>query len=191
MISVPAKTHWLLAQTKVPTGETEPIERLFPNPQSAALKDYNLDDVFSDLVRDEQGRAHARIEGKNQRLEMLIGPNWRGLTVWAPNPAGTGRGSNAFSANPPRSTRSARSGQAGGGSELHLLRAAGGDRQRVESRAQGTLQGAAVHSARRHMGGEFLDQDERILILRLAAARSGQAFKLAAARIEIGRQRQF
>ena len=101
-ISVPAKTHWLLAQTKVPTGETEPIERLFPNPQSAALKDYNLDDVFTDLVRDEQGRAHARIEGKKQRLEILIGPNWRGLTVWAPNPAGTGRGSNAFSPNPPR-----------------------------------------------------------------------------------------
>jgi len=101
IISVPAKTHWLLAQTKVPTGETEPIERLFPDPQSAALKDYNLDDVFTDLVRDEQGRAHARIEGKKQRLEVLIGPNWRGLTVWSPNPAGTGRGSNAFSVNPP------------------------------------------------------------------------------------------
>ena len=168
IISVPAKTHWLLAQTKVPTGETEPIERLFPNPQSAALKDYNLDDVFTDLVRDEQGRAHARIEGKKQRLELLIGPNWRGLTVWAPNPAGTGRGSNAFSprrpAPPPRSalggSRSLRASRRR--SELHLLRAAGGDRQRVESRAQGALQGAAVHSARRHMGGEFLDQDERV-----------------------------
>jgi aldose 1-epimerase len=105
IISVPAKTHWLLAQTKVPTGETEPIERLFPDPQSAALKDYNLDDVFTDLVRDEQGRAHARIEGKKQRLELLIGPNWRGLTVWSPNPAGTGRGSNAFSVNPPSPLR--------------------------------------------------------------------------------------
>ena len=180
IISVPAKTHWLLAQTKVPTGETEPIERLFPNPQSAALKDYNLDDVFTDLVRDEQGRAHARIEGKKQRLEILIGPNWRGLTVWAPNPAGTGRGSNAFSVNPPIARRPGNAQAAGGRSELHLLRAAGGDRQRVESRAQGTLQGAAVHSTRRHMGSEFLDQDERILILRLAAAR-----------IEIGRQGQF
>ena len=36
-----------------------------------------------------------------QQLEVLIGPNWRGLTVWSPNPAGTGRGSNAFSADPP------------------------------------------------------------------------------------------
>jgi aldose 1-epimerase len=100
-ISVPAKTHWLLAPTKLPTGETEPIERLFPNPQSAELKDYNLDDVFTDLVRDEQGRAHARITGKVQQLEILIGPNFRGLTVWAPNPSGTGLGSNAFSSNPP------------------------------------------------------------------------------------------
>jgi aldose 1-epimerase len=100
-ISVPARTHWLLAETKVPTGETEPIERLFPTPQSAALKDYNLDDVFSDLVRDGQGRARARITGKTQQLEILIGPNFRGLTVWAPNPSGTGLGSNAFSPNPP------------------------------------------------------------------------------------------
>jgi aldose 1-epimerase len=100
-ISIPAKTHWLLAPTKVPTGETEPIEQLFPDPQSAQLKDYNLDDVFTDLVRDAQGRAHVRLDGKKQRLEILIGPNWRGLTVWSPNPAGTGRGSNAFSPNPP------------------------------------------------------------------------------------------
>lgn len=100
-IAVPARTHWLLAQNKVPTGETEPIERLFPNPGTAALKDYNLDDVFSDLVRDEQGRAHARVTGKAQQLEILIGPNFRGLTVWAPNPSGTGLGSNAFSPNPP------------------------------------------------------------------------------------------
>ena len=100
-IAVPARTHWLLAQNKVPTGETEPIERLFPNPGTAALKDYNLDDVFSDLVRDEQGRAHARVTGKAQQLEFLIGPNFRGLTVWAPNPSGTGLGSNAFSPNPP------------------------------------------------------------------------------------------
>ena len=95
-----ASSHWLLAPTKVPTGETEPVEKLFPNPQAAALKDYNLDDVFTDLVRDDRGRAHARITGKRQQLEILIGPNWRGLTVWAPNPAGTGLGSNAFSPNP-------------------------------------------------------------------------------------------
>src|SRR5882724_9416808 len=35
-ISVPVKTHWLLAGTKAPTGQTEPVEKLFPNPQSIA-----------------------------------------------------------------------------------------------------------------------------------------------------------
>ena len=100
-ISVPARTHWVLAPTKVPTGETEPIEQVFPNPQSAALRDYNLDDVFTDLVRDGQGRARAVIAGRKQKLEILLGANFRGLVVWAPNPSGTGRGSNAFSPNAP------------------------------------------------------------------------------------------
>ena len=100
-ISVPARTHWVLAPTKVPTGETEPIEQVFPNPQAAALKDYNLDDVFTDLVRDGQGRARAVIAGRTQKLEILLGANFRGVVVWAPNPSGTGRGSNAFSPNAP------------------------------------------------------------------------------------------
>jgi aldose 1-epimerase len=104
-ISVPAKTHWLLAPNKVPTGETEPAERLFPNPQAAALDDYNLDDVFSDLVRDEQGRAHVRLIGKKQQLEILIGANWRGLTVWSPHPDDTGRGSNAIGRTGPPAPR--------------------------------------------------------------------------------------
>ena len=191
IISVPAKTHWLLAQTKVPTGETEPIERLFPNPQSAALKDYNLDDVFTDLVRDGQGRAHARIEGKKQRLENPDRTELARADRVGAQSCRHGSGKQRLFCEPPIARRPGAAQAAGGRSELHLLRAAGGDRQRVESRAQGTLQGAAVHSTRRHMGSELLDQDERILILRLAAARAGQALRLAAAQIEIGRQGQF
>ena len=42
-IAVGARTHWLLAPNKVPTGETEPIERLFPNPQAARLSEHALD----------------------------------------------------------------------------------------------------------------------------------------------------
>jgi len=94
-ISVGARKRWILAPTKVPTGETEPIENLFPNPQSAALKDYNLDDVFSDLVRDAQGRAHMVLKGKRQQLDIMIGPNWPAIVIWSPNPNGAGRGSNA------------------------------------------------------------------------------------------------
>jgi aldose 1-epimerase len=77
----------------VPTGETEPIERLFPNPRAARLGDYNLDDVFGDLVRDAQGRATMTVAGKSQRLEVIFGPNFRSVVIYAPNPADVGRGS--------------------------------------------------------------------------------------------------
>ncbi len=100
-IAVGARTHWLLAPNKVPTGETEPIERLFPNPRAAALGDYNLDDVFGDLVRDDRGRATMSVVGKSQRLDIVVGPNFRSVVVWAPNPANTGRGSQNVTAAPP------------------------------------------------------------------------------------------
>jgi aldose 1-epimerase len=107
-ISVGARTRWLLAPTKVPTGETEPIERLFPNPRSAALNDYNLDDVFGDLVRDVEGRATMTIAGKAQRLDIVLGPNFRSVVIWAPHPANTGRGSQNLSVT----NQTSRGGQA-------------------------------------------------------------------------------
>ena len=83
-ISVGAKTHWKLAANKVPTGETEPIEQLFPVPHAAALRDYDLDDVFGDLERDGRGRASLSVKGKSQRLDVTVGPNYRSAVVWAP-----------------------------------------------------------------------------------------------------------
>ena len=77
-LSVGARTHWLL------TGETEPIERFFPTPQAVSLGDYGLDDVFSDLVRDERGRATISVAGKSQRLDLVLGPNYRAVTLWSP-----------------------------------------------------------------------------------------------------------
>ena len=83
-LSVGARTHWLLTSDKVPTGETEPIERFFPAPQAAALAAYSLDDVFTDLLRDEQGRATIAVTGKSQRLDIGLGPNYRAVTLWSP-----------------------------------------------------------------------------------------------------------
>jgi aldose 1-epimerase len=83
-LSVGARTHWLVASNKVPTGETEPIERFFPTPQAAPLVDYSLDDVFTDLVRDEQGRATIAVSGRSQRLEISVGVNYRAVTIWSP-----------------------------------------------------------------------------------------------------------
>jgi aldose 1-epimerase len=83
-LSVGARTHWLLTSNKVPTGETEPIERFFPTPHAAALGDYSLDDVFTDLLRDSQGLATVAVSGKSQRLEIGLGPNYRAVTIWSP-----------------------------------------------------------------------------------------------------------
>jgi aldose 1-epimerase len=85
-IAVGARRQWLLAETKVPTGETQPIERLFPDPQAVALKDYRLDHVFGDLVRDAQGRAVMSVKGRQQRLDVSMGPNYRAVVIYAPGP---------------------------------------------------------------------------------------------------------
>ena len=83
-IGVSARTHWLLAPNKVPTGETEPTEKIFPNPRAALLGDYDLDDVFGDLVRERQPRATMSIVGKAQRIDIDLGPNYRSVVVWSP-----------------------------------------------------------------------------------------------------------
>lgn len=67
------------------TGTTEPIERLFAIPTATALRAHNLDDVFTDLVRDAQGRATASVRGRAQRLDVVVGPNYRSMVVWAPS----------------------------------------------------------------------------------------------------------
>ena len=108
-ISVGARTHWLLASNKVPTGVTQPIEQLFPIPQAVVLRDYDLDDVFSDLIRDSSGRAVMSVTGKTQRLDVVFGRRWRSAVVWAPKPTAPGPGP-----------------------KLHLLRADGGHHQRDE-----------------------------------------------------------
>jgi aldose 1-epimerase len=85
-LSVGARTHWLLASNKVPTGQTEAIERLFQKPAAVALRDLTLDDVFGDLVRDGNGRATVSVTGKSQRLEIVFGPNYKAAVIWAPTP---------------------------------------------------------------------------------------------------------
>ena len=85
-ISVGARTRWKLQPNKVPSGETEPIERFFPDPASVALRDHDLDDDFSDLVRDARGRATMTLRGKAQRLDVEFGPNYQVAVIWAPKP---------------------------------------------------------------------------------------------------------
>lgn len=90
-ITVGANTRWLLDARKLPTGQTEPASRLLPQP-GVALREYNLDEVFSDLARDAEGRATMSVSGARQRLDVVLGPRYRSVVVWAPNPSGKGRG---------------------------------------------------------------------------------------------------
>ena len=83
-ISVGARTHWKLMPNKLPTGETEPIGA--PYTGGVPLRDYDIDDDFSDLVRDAQGRATMSVIGKSQRIDVRFGPNYRAAVVWAPKP---------------------------------------------------------------------------------------------------------
>jgi aldose 1-epimerase len=93
-VSIGAHTRWLLAPTKVPTGATQPIEQLFPDPRAIALREYDLDDVFGDLIRDSSGRSVMAVRGKTQKLEVQLGPRWRSAVVWAPKSTAPGQDRN-------------------------------------------------------------------------------------------------
>ena len=85
-VSVAANTHWPLLPAKMPTGETQPIGSCFPDAKAVALKDFDLDDVFSDLVRNAAGRAVMTVKGKTQQLDVELGPQYRAVVIYAPKP---------------------------------------------------------------------------------------------------------
>ena len=86
-LSVAATTHWPVSEAKMPTGTTQPIDRFFANPAAVRLEPLELDDVFSDLVRDAEGRAQMTLKGKTQRLDVVLGANYRAVVIYAPKPA--------------------------------------------------------------------------------------------------------
>jgi aldose 1-epimerase len=83
-IGLDARTHWKLGTDKLPTGETEPIERLFPDPQAIALRDFDLDDVFSESSQNATGQTTLWVKGKSQQVTVTFGPGYRAAVIWAP-----------------------------------------------------------------------------------------------------------
>jgi len=83
-VSIGARTRWLLSDAKIPTGETEPIERTFPQPRAVALQDYDLDHVFSDLLRDTDGLSTMTVYSSRHRIDVEVGPTYRAAVVFAP-----------------------------------------------------------------------------------------------------------
>jgi aldose 1-epimerase len=104
-VSLDAKTHWIEIPQRLPTGETQPIERFFGSDRTAIqLKKYALvDDVFTDLVRDANGRATMKLMYSGKEIDVSLGPKFRTVLAWStPLPSGGGG-------------RGAGGGRAGGG----------------------------------------------------------------------------
>ena len=121
--------QWVLAANKVPTGETRPIEQLFPDPNALPLRDYDLDHVFGDLVRDASGRAVMTVAGKRATDRSVLGPHYRAAVIYAP-----------------------KGHAAGGTNDFVCFEPMAGHHQRHEPGAQGSVQGATEHSRRAARG---------------------------------------
>jgi aldose 1-epimerase len=79
-VHVAARDHVLLSSNLIPTGEFEPVS--FPD--AVSLRDKHLDDVFTNLVRDTNGRAEFSVQGKNEKVSVIYGPNYKVATIYAP-----------------------------------------------------------------------------------------------------------
>ena len=108
-LSAPVKNHWLLTDTKLPSGEIEPAEKFFGgDPHAVPLSRFatqGIDDDFDRLERDAQGRGTVSFRGKSQSISVTMGPKFKGLTLFSTVPAppggGGGRGAGAAGNAPP------------------------------------------------------------------------------------------
>ncbi len=95
-VSLDAKTHWIEIPQRLPTGETQPIENFFGSERTAIqLKKYALiDDVFTDLIRDANGRATMKLAYNGKELDVSLGPKYKTVLAWSTplGPVGGGRG---------------------------------------------------------------------------------------------------
>jgi aldose 1-epimerase len=94
-VSLDAKTHWIEIPQRLPTGETQPIEKFFGSERTAIeLKKYALiDDVFTDLIRDANGRATMKLIYNGKELHVSLGPKFKTVLAWStPLAAGGGGG---------------------------------------------------------------------------------------------------
>jgi aldose 1-epimerase len=79
-VVIPARDQVVLDDLLVPTGERRPVS--FPSP--LALRAAKLDDVFTGLIREADGRAEFRVEGRRQKISVRFGPKYPVAVVYAP-----------------------------------------------------------------------------------------------------------
>ena len=80
LVHLAARDHMVLNELTIPTGEKHPVE--FADPYS--LQGAVLDDVFGNLVRDEDGQARFHVEGGGRRITVTYGPKYTVAIVYAP-----------------------------------------------------------------------------------------------------------
>ncbi|HXJ38285.1 MAG TPA: aldose 1-epimerase [Bryobacteraceae bacterium] len=77
---IPAKLAVVTDDNKVATGELKPMDLPDPTP----LKDRTLDNGYTELIRDAQGKATFSVEGRGKKIEVVYGPKWIVAVVWEP-----------------------------------------------------------------------------------------------------------
>jgi aldose 1-epimerase len=80
-VHLSAREQVVLSSLLIPTGERKPNSHA--DPQS--LANTQLDDVFTGLVRSDDGRAHFSVQGKKERIEVIYGPKYTVAVVYAPS----------------------------------------------------------------------------------------------------------
>ena len=156
-LSVAARTHWILDSNTLPTGETQPITKILPDPANVAVKDVTLDDIFTDLERDARGLATMSLKGKAQQIDVVLGPKFKTILVLSrTGGGGRGRAGGGGTRGGTQSERASTKRHSG-------VRADGGDFEFDEPCSKRSVQGASIHRARRFVGGEFLGETQRVL----------------------------
>jgi len=79
-VHLSARDHVVLSGKLIPTGELEPTSQA----DSLPLAGIQLDDVFTGLVRDENGLAQFSVEGGGRRISVTYGTNYKVAVVYAP-----------------------------------------------------------------------------------------------------------
>ncbi len=80
VLHLPARKAIVADSRRLPSGELKALD--LPNP--LPLKSRTLDDGFTDLVRDEKGRARFLIEAEGKQIQILFGPKYPVAIVWEP-----------------------------------------------------------------------------------------------------------
>jgi len=69
-VHLAAHDHLVLSEELIPTGERRPVS--LPDPLPLAGRE--LDDVFSNLIRDRKDRAEFSVQGKKEKISVIYGP---------------------------------------------------------------------------------------------------------------------